>query len=374
MGERRLLQFAQHRMAPVDRCRDTRSIAMLRLHRFGQSCIVGPEIEFKRTALDREPLFEQLQPGLLPGVKGQLVMEHIMEFGARRDWCGKQKAPDEHAADGRKEAGGQAKCQPATTASRTNHSSPPSSAAGDSGDVEARGVSEVAPASRDGNVAPAIPMTSAAATVAAPTPRRTLYAGLAARLANTPSSIASRPAGAGVEASCINTVSSLSIFLTLAPADLVTRTPPITLICDQGVSRITAYRRDRDIQSKDIAMHYKPMLTAVALLSIAGTGYAHPKLLSVTPAANATVAAPAHINLRFSEKLMPAFSKAELTMAAMPGMGAMKMASATAVAGDGKMLVVTPKARLARGRYIVGWRVVSSDTHKVAGRYAFAVK
>ena len=33
---------------------------------------------------------------------------------------------------------------------------------------------------------------------------------------------------------------------------------------------------------------------------------------------------------------MPAFSKAELTMAAMPGMGAMKMASATVVAGDGK--------------------------------------
>ena len=121
-------------------------------------------------------------------------------------------------------------------------------------------------------------------------------------------------------------------------------------------------------------MHFNPMLTAVALLSIAGTANAHPKLLSVTPAANATIAAPAHINLRFSEKLMPAFSKAELTMAAMPGMGAMKMASATTVAVDGKTLVVTPKTRLARGRYIVGWRVVSSDTHKVTGRTAFAVK
>ena len=121
-------------------------------------------------------------------------------------------------------------------------------------------------------------------------------------------------------------------------------------------------------------MHYKPMLTALALLSIAGAANAHPKLLSVTPAANATVTAPAHIDLRFSEKLMPAFSKAELTMAAMPGMGAMKMASATAVAADGKTLVVTPKARLARGRYIVDWHVVSTDTHKVAGRTAFAVK
>ena len=121
-------------------------------------------------------------------------------------------------------------------------------------------------------------------------------------------------------------------------------------------------------------MHLKPILTAVALLSIAGTATAHPKLLSVTPAANAAVVAPAHIDLRFSEKLMPAFSKVELTMAAMPGMGAMKMASATAVAADGKTLVVTPKARLVRGRYIIDWHVVSTDTHKVAGRTAFAVR
>ena len=121
-------------------------------------------------------------------------------------------------------------------------------------------------------------------------------------------------------------------------------------------------------------MQFKPLLTALALLSIAGTATAHPKLLSVTPAANTAVAAPAHITLHFSEKLMPAFSKAEVTMAAMPGMSAMKMASATAVAADGKTLVVTPRTRLVRGRYIVDWRVVSTDTHKVAGRYAFAVK
>jgi methionine-rich copper-binding protein CopC len=112
-------------------------------------------------------------------------------------------------------------------------------------------------------------------------------------------------------------------------------------------------------------MNLKHLLTAVALLSIAGAATAHPKLLSVTPAANAAVVAPAHIELHFSEKLMPAFS---------PGMGAMKMASATAVAADGKTLVVTPKTRLVRGRYIIDWHVVSTDTHKVGGRTAFAVK
>ena len=70
----------------------------------------------------------------------------------------------------------------------------------------------------------------------------------------------------------------------------------------------------------------------------------------------------------------PAFSKADLTMAAMPGMAAMKMPSTAALAADGRTLVVTPKGRLAAGRYTVDWHIVSTDTHKVAGNYAFTVK
>ena len=117
------------------------------------------------------------------------------------------------------------------------------------------------------------------------------------------------------------------------------------------------------------------VLTATAaLFMLAGAANAHPKLVSASPAANATVAKPARIQLRFSEKLMPAFSKADLTMAAMPGMAAMKMASTAALAADGRTLVVTPKTPLPSGRYSVSWHVVSTDTHKVAGSYAFAVK
>jgi methionine-rich copper-binding protein CopC len=121
-------------------------------------------------------------------------------------------------------------------------------------------------------------------------------------------------------------------------------------------------------------MHIKAILTAVAILGIGGTAAAHPKLLSVTPAANAVVVTPSHVDLRFSERLVPAFSKADVTMAAMPGMAAMKIASSATVASDGKRLVVTPKARLVAGKYIVSWHVVSTDTHKVAGSYAFSVK
>ncbi len=113
---------------------------------------------------------------------------------------------------------------------------------------------------------------------------------------------------------------------------------------------------------------------AAALIMLAGTANAHPKLVSATPAANATVAKPARIQLRFSEKLVPAFSKADLIMAAMPGMPEMKIASTAALAADGQTLVITPKAPLSSGRYNVAWHVVSTDTHKVAGNYAFAVK
>ena len=143
---------------------------------------------------------------------------------------------------------------------------------------------------------------------------------------------------------------------------------------NKGISPMPRIVRDKDHRLKGFAVHLKLLLTAALLLSTGGAATAHPKLLSANPAANATVPAPPRIALRFSEKLVPAFSKAELTMAAMPGMRAMKMAAATAVAADGKTLVVTPKSRLARGRYTIDWRVVSSDTHKVAGRYAFAVR
>lgn len=116
------------------------------------------------------------------------------------------------------------------------------------------------------------------------------------------------------------------------------------------------------------------LTAAAALVMVAGTANAHPKLVSASPAANATVAKPARLQLHFSEKLVPAFSKADLIMAAMPGMPEMKIASTAALASDGKTLVVTPKAPLHPGRYNVAWHVASTDTHKVAGTYAFAVK
>ena len=116
------------------------------------------------------------------------------------------------------------------------------------------------------------------------------------------------------------------------------------------------------------------LIAATTLVAFASTANAHPKLLAASPTANATVVTPARVELHFSEKLMPAFSKGDLTMAAMPGMAAMAMPSTATLAPDGKTLVITPKGKLPAGRYSVAWHVVSTDTHKVAGSYAFAVK
>lgn len=113
------------------------------------------------------------------------------------------------------------------------------------------------------------------------------------------------------------------------------------------------------------------LLATTILLVLAGGADAHARLLAANPAPNATAASPARVALRFSERLMPAFSKAELAMADRPGT---KLAGVAAVAPDGRTLVFTPKARLRSGRYSIAWQVVSMDTHRVAGSYAFAVK
>jgi len=129
------------------------------------------------------------------------------------------------------------------------------------------------------------------------------------------------------------------------------------------------------IERKASAMrHISVIAAATATLALAGTVYAHPKLVSASPAANKTVAMPTHIDLRFSETLVPAFSNAEVTMPAQKGMAAMKVESTSTLKPDALTLVVTPKVPLTPGRYNVAWHVVSTDTHKVAGSYTFAVK
>ena len=88
------------------------------------------------------------------------------------------------------------------------------------------------------------------------------------------------------------------------------------------------------------------------------------------------VAKSANVTLRFSEKLMPKFSGADLMMTGHGGMthAPMKVVGTATVGSDGRTLVVTPKSPLGAGSYKLAWHVVSTDTHRITGNYAFTVK
>ena len=112
-------------------------------------------------------------------------------------------------------------------------------------------------------------------------------------------------------------------------------------------------------------------LAGASALLATSPAWAHAHLVSSNPAANATVtAAPKAITLTFSEKLVPAFSKFELTM---PEMSDMKMGVKTALSADGKSIVGTPSAALPKGTYKIVWTAASADGHKMNGEVSFRV-
>ena len=118
-------------------------------------------------------------------------------------------------------------------------------------------------------------------------------------------------------------------------------------------------------------------IAPIAATLFASAAFAHPSLVSSSPADKSQVAAPATIELKFSETLVPQFSAANLIMTGMPGMpnhGAMKVSASVSGASDGKTMVITPAQTLQPGAYRVDWRAVSSDTHPINGNVTFQVK
>ena len=123
--------------------------------------------------------------------------------------------------------------------------------------------------------------------------------------------------------------------------------------------------------------------TAFAAVMIAALGagtaaLAQTKLVSSTPAANATVDKPGKIVLVFNEKLMAKFAGAELTMTGMPGMAdhqPMKMTGfTTALGADGKTLTLLMKRALPSGSYELKWFAAGADAHRMEGSFPFTVK
>jgi methionine-rich copper-binding protein CopC len=124
----------------------------------------------------------------------------------------------------------------------------------------------------------------------------------------------------------------------------------------------------------------RPLSALIATLSIAmaAPAFAHPKVLSAEPVEGATVAKVTQITLTFSEPLIAAMSGMDVVMTGMPGMAnhaAMKIGGVRVSVGpDGKTLVAALPRPLSAGSYEAGWHVVSTDTHRVAGKLAFSVK
>lgn len=111
---------------------------------------------------------------------------------------------------------------------------------------------------------------------------------------------------------------------------------------------------------------------AAALISAAFTGnaFAHAMLVSSTPKAGASVAAPSEITLKFSAPIEAKFSQVELK----DGAGKKQAADAVVDPKDHKLLTVKLAAPLPAGGYTLSWRIVATDSHVMKGSYKFTVQ
>jgi len=127
-------------------------------------------------------------------------------------------------------------------------------------------------------------------------------------------------------------------------------------------------------------MGFHRFALAVAALGLVAPqiAAAHTQLVASSPAANATVAAPTKIELRFNEAVIGATARATIAMTGMPGMAShapMAIASFTAQMGkDRKSMTLLLRRPLTAGTYQVSWTAAGADTHRMSGIFTFAVR
>jgi len=106
-----------------------------------------------------------------------------------------------------------------------------------------------------------------------------------------------------------------------------------------------------------------------AIAAIVPLAFGHTAAISMTPAADSTVSAPANVTIKFSGALEPKFSMITVTDAT----GHVVNKEPSTVGADGKQMSV-PLPTLPPGVYTVHWVGVSTDTHRSQGDYKFTVK
>ena len=111
-------------------------------------------------------------------------------------------------------------------------------------------------------------------------------------------------------------------------------------------------------------------LTAIAVTSAAAAAWAHAHLQRALPASGSTLsAAPSEVHLWFTEAIEPSLSAIAVTDAA----GKRVDKNDAGPGAEPKTLRIGLGA-LAAGSYQVRWHVVSVDTHRTEGKYAFTVR
>ncbi len=116
----------------------------------------------------------------------------------------------------------------------------------------------------------------------------------------------------------------------------------------------------------------KLVITAALASSLSATAaFAHAFLDHAVPGVGATVSgSPSELRLTFTQALVPAFSGVQITTAGGAPVAAGK---ATPDPADPMTLHVRLSQPLKPGAYKVTWHVVSVDTHRTDGSYAFTV-
>jgi copper transport protein len=110
-------------------------------------------------------------------------------------------------------------------------------------------------------------------------------------------------------------------------------------------------------------------IVALAALAAAPSALAHAQLVATEPADDAVLAeSPAQVVLRFNEAVETAFGAVRVYDAA-----AKRVDDGDVGRPDSRTVTVGVDGRLARGTYTVTWRVLSADSHPVAGAFVFHV-
>jgi methionine-rich copper-binding protein CopC len=133
------------------------------------------------------------------------------------------------------------------------------------------------------------------------------------------------------------------------------------------LGNVLAQRPKGSIMRKPLAV-----LAFISLaLAPAAPALAHAKVVSSNPAANAVVTAPKQISVTFNEKVVPAFSKLEVSMAGM----AMNVPVKSSVSADGKTIMAVPQGAFMKGGYVIKWTAAAADDgHHTAGSIPFKIK